>query len=339
MDIAQPEKKLDLRAIVAELVLLVKIVLLAIEHLWDEHAMCRSQTSMEGKTVIVTGATSGIGKETALELARRKARVIIACRNPEKAQQTAQQIFEQTKQRVVVKALDMNSLKSVRKFCNDIVRTEDRLDVLINNAGAIGHSKKVKLTDDGFEEIFQANFLAPLLLTVLLLDLLKKSSPSRIINVASDYHRLGQVGNVGQMARGVNMLTNPTAIYGNAKLALCMTTVALADRLRGTGVTVNSLHPGAVKTHIVDEGPGLRKFLFHFLLGVKGKTPLEGAQTSVRLAVDPELASTSGEYFENCAPAAARYRSAHLADRRLAEQLLRSSLQLLEMPAHELTYI
>lgn len=135
------------------------------------------------------------------------------------------------------------------------------------------------------------------------------------------------------------MLTNPTAIYGNAKLALCMTTVALADRLRGTGVTVNSLHPGAVKTNIVDEGPGLRKFLFHFLLGVKGKTPLEGAQTSVRLAVDPELASTSGEYFENCAPAAPRYRSAHLADRRLAEQLLRSSLQLLEMPAHELTYI
>uniref|UniRef100_A0A224YUL5 Dehydrogenase n=1 Tax=Rhipicephalus zambeziensis TaxID=60191 RepID=A0A224YUL5_9ACAR len=331
MDIAQPEKKLDLRAIVAELVLLAKIVLLAIEHLWDEHAMCRSQASMEGKTVIVTGATSGIGKETAMELARRKARVIIGCRNPEKAQQTARQIFEQTKQRVVVKALDMSSLKSVRNFCDDIVHTEERLDVLINNAGAIGHSKKVKMTEDGFEEIFQTNFLAPLLLTLLLLDLLKKSSPSRIINVASDYHRLGQVGNVGQMARGVNLVTNPTAIYGNAKLALCMATVALSDRLRGTGVTVNSLHPGAVKTHIVDEGPGLRKFLFDFLLGIKGKTPLEGAQTSVRLAVDPELANTSGEYFENCAPAAPRYRSPHLADHRLAEHFLRSSLQLLEM--------
>ncbi|XP_075747880.1 retinol dehydrogenase 13-like [Rhipicephalus microplus] len=283
MDTVQPEKKLDLRAVVAELLLFVKIVLLAIEHLWDKHAMCHSEASMEGKTVIVTGATSGIGKETAMELARRKARVIIACRNAEKAQHTAEQIFEQTKQRVVVKALDMTSFKSVRKFCDDVVRTEDRLDVLINNAGAIGHSKKVKLTEDGFEEIFQANFLAPLLLTLLLLDLLKKSSPSRIINVSSDYHRLGQVGDVRQMARGVNLVTNPTALYGNAKLALCLVTIALADRLRGTGVTVNSVHPGAVKTHIVDEGPGLRKFLFDFVLSIKGKPSARGLHRSERV--------------------------------------------------------
>ncbi|KAL3219478.1 hypothetical protein MRX96_005771 [Rhipicephalus microplus] len=276
MDTVQPEKKLDLRAVVAELLLF--------------------RRPWKGKTVIVTGATSGIGKETAMELARRKARVIIACRNAEKAQHTAEQIFEQTKQRVVVKALDMTSFKSVRKFCDDVVRTEDRLDVLINNAGAIGHSKKVKLTEDGFEEIFQANFLAPFIAHAssswdnigdwcFCTDLLKKSSPSRIINVSSDYHRLGQVGDVRQMARGVNLVTNPTALYGNAKLALCLVTIALADRLRGTGVTVNSVHPGAVKTHIVDEGPGLRKFLFDFVLSIKGKTPLEGAQTSQLLGL------------------------------------------------------
>lgn len=336
--IAQPgeeNKKLDLRALLAELLLFAKMVLLAFEHVWDEHAMCRSQASMEGKTVIVTGATSGIGKETAMELARRKARVIIGCRNLDKAQRTAQEIFDRTQQRVVVKHLDMHSLDSVRQFSKDIIMSEDKLDVLINNAGAVGRSKKVNLTEDGFEEIFQANYLAPLLLTVLLLDLLKKSSPSRIINVASDYHRLGDVGNVVDKARGINLVTNPTAIYGNAKLALCMATVALAERLRATGVTVNSLHPGAVKTHIADEGPGLRKFLFHLLLSIKGKTPLEGAQTSVRLAVDPELAKTSGEYFENCAPAASRYRSVYLADHRLADQMLRSSLGLLLEP-HQL---
>ncbi|XP_049518583.1 retinol dehydrogenase 14 isoform X3 [Dermacentor silvarum] len=238
-----------LKALVAELLLFVKIVLLAFEHMWEKPTLCHSQASMEGNTVIVTGATSD--------------------------------------------------------------------------------SKKVKLTEDGFEEIFQANYLAPLLLTVLLLDLLKKSSPSRVINVASDFHRLGEVGSVAQKARGVNLVANPTAVYGNAKLALCMATVALADRLRGTGVTVNSLHPGAVKTHIADEGPGLRKFLFDLILIIKGKTPLEGAQTTVRLAVDPELEQTSGEYFENCAPAAPCYRSAHLADHRLADEVLRSSLELL----------
>ncbi|XP_054933554.1 retinol dehydrogenase 11-like isoform X1 [Dermacentor andersoni] len=318
-----------LQALVAELLLFAKIVLLAFEHVWEKPAVCRSQASMEGSTVVVTGATSGVGKETALELARRGARVVIGCRNLQKARLVAQEIFDRTQQRVIVKHLDMNSLKSVRHFCDDVIKTEDRLDVLINNAGAIGHSKKVKLTEDGFEEIFQANYLAPLLLTVLLLDLLKKSSPSRVINVASDFHRLGEVGNVADKARGVNSVANPTAVYGNAKLALCMVTVALADRLRGTGVTVNSLHPGAVKTHIVDEGPGVRKFLFELILGIKGKTPQEGAQTSVRLAVDPELEQTSGEYFENCAPAAARYRSAHLADHRLADEVLRSSLELL----------
>ncbi|XP_065311232.1 retinol dehydrogenase 14-like isoform X2 [Dermacentor albipictus] len=287
-----------LQALVAELLLFAKIVLLAFEHVWEKPAVCHSQASMEGSTVVVTGATSGVGRETALELARRGARVVIGCRNLQKARRVAQEIFDRTQQRVIVKHLDMNSLKSVRHFCDDVIKTEDRLDVLINNAGAIGH-------------------------------LLKKSSPSRVINVASDFHRLGEVGSVADKARGVNSVANPTAVYGNAKLALCMVTVALADRLRGTGVTVNSLHPGAVKTHIVDEGPGVRKFLFELILSIKGKTPQEGAQTSVRLAVDPALEQTSGEYFENCAPAAARYRSAHLADHRLADEVLRSSLELL----------
>uniref|UniRef100_G3MRV4 Uncharacterized protein n=1 Tax=Amblyomma maculatum TaxID=34609 RepID=G3MRV4_AMBMU len=319
-----------LKTLVAEIALFAKLVKIAFEHVWDRHAMCQSQATMEGKTVIVTGATSGVGKGTAKELARRKARVIIGCRNLKKAKDVAQEIFDETKQPVVVKHLDMNSLKSVRQFCEDVIKTEDRLDVLINNAGAIGSSKQVNLTEDGFEETFQVNYLAPFLLTLLLLDFLKRSSPSRVINVSSDYHRLGEVGWIEDKARGINPVSNPTAIYGNAKLALCMATVALADRLRGTGVTVNSLNPGAVKTHIVDEGPGLRKLLFNLILAFKGKTPLQGAQTSVRLAVDPDLKETTGVYFDNCAPAEPLYRSPFLADHDLADQVFHSSLKLLD---------
>lgn len=317
-----------LRVLVAEVVVFVKILLLVCENVWEPHAMCQSQATMEGKTVIVTGATSGVGRETAKELARRKARVIIGCRNLNTAKDVAQEIFEETKQLVVIKHLDLHSLKSVRNFCDDILRTERRLDVLINNAGSVGRSKEVKLTEDGFEEVFQANHLAPFLLTILLVDLLKKSSPSRVVNVTSNYHRLGEVNRLEDRARGVNPVRNPMAVYGNAKLALCLSTIALAERLKDAGVTANFLHPGSVDTQIVEEGSRLRKFFFYVSLIINGKTPLEGAQTSIRLAVDPDLEGTTGEYFDNCVPAAPQFRSPCLSDSQLVEEVFRSSLQL-----------
>lgn len=316
--------------LVAEMVFFVKLALISTEHLWERHAMCASQATMEGKTVIVTGATSGIGRETAKELAHRKARVIIACRNLKRARVVAQEIFDETKQLVVVKHLDLHSLKSVRQFCDDVITTEQRLDVLINNAGGVGHSKKVKLTEDGYEESFQANYLAPFLLTILLVDLLKKSSPSRVVNVVSCYHQLGDATRLEDKARGINPISNPTAIYGNAKLAFSLSTIALADRLKDTGVTANFLHPGAAKTSIADGGPVLRKFFFCLALSINGKTPWQGAQTSIRLAVDPDLEGTTGEYFLNCAPAAPQYRSPYLSDPQLADEVFRSSLKILQ---------
>lgn len=319
-----------LLTVVAEVVLLIKIVLISVEHMWERPAMCESQAMMAGKTVIVTGATSGIGRETAKELAHRKARVIIGCRNLRKAKGVAQEIFEETRELVVVKHLDMTSLKSVRKFCEDVIRTEQRLDVLINNAGAIGDSKQVKYTEDGYEEIFQVNYLAPFLLTVLLADLLMTSSPSRVVNVVSDYHRLGDVSRLEDKARGINPLSNPTAVYGNTKLALSLFTIALAERLKHAGVTANFLHPGAVKTDIADKGPGLRKFFFYLSLGINGKTPWQGAQTTIKLAVDPDLAGTTGEYFRNCAPAAPKYRSPYLSEPQLADEVFNSSLKILQ---------
>ncbi|XP_040069056.1 retinol dehydrogenase 13-like, partial [Ixodes scapularis] len=128
----------------------------------------RGSQGMAGKTVIITGGNSGIGKETAKELARRKARVIIACRNIEKARKAAPEIFEDTEQQVTIKLLDLQSFKSVREFANDIINTEPRLDVLINNAGMTNESRNPDLTEDGCEPCFQANYLGHFLLTVLL---------------------------------------------------------------------------------------------------------------------------------------------------------------------------
>ncbi|XP_077556803.1 retinol dehydrogenase 14-like isoform X2 [Haemaphysalis longicornis] len=239
-----------LLTVVAEVVLLIKIVLISVEHMWERPAMCESQAMMAGKTVIVTGATSD--------------------------------------------------------------------------------SKQVKYTEDGYEEIFQVNYLAPFLLTVLLADLLMASSPSRVVNVVSDYHRLGDVDRLEDKARGINPLSNPTAVYGNTKLALSLFTIALAERLKHAGVTANFLHPGAVKTGIADKRPGLRKFFFYLLLGINGKTPWQGAQTTIKLAVDPDLAGTTGEYFRNCALAAPKYRSPYLSEPQLADEVFKSSLKILQ---------
>lgn len=271
-----------------------------------------------------------------MELARLGARVIIACRNLDKAHGVAQEIFRATQREVVVKRLDLCSFASVRRFCEDITATESRLDVLINNAGAVGESKRVRLTEDGYEVAFQSNYLGPFLLTVLLLELLKKTAPSRVINVSSSFHVFGRVDSLEMRARGINDLKSPPAIYGNAKLALNLFTLALADRLRQSGVTVNCLHPGGVRTSISDNGPALRRYFFKVSMNLTGKTPLQGAQTTLRLAVDPALEKTTGKYFEDCVPTLPSKES---RDRQLAEEVFLSSLKMLPLESREKDFL
>lgn len=325
-----------LRTVVAELLLYARIALITVCQALKPKGLCRCRQSMEGKTVIVTGATSGIGQATAMELARLGARVIIACRNLDKARGVAQEIFRATQREVVVKRLDLCSFASVRHFCEDVMATESRLDVLINNAGAVGESKRVRLTEDGYEVAFQSNYLGPFLLTVLLLELLKKTAPSRIVNVSSSFHVFGRVDSLEMRARGINDLKSPPAVYGNAKLALNLFTFAMADRLQECGVTVNCLHPGGVRTSISDNGPALRRYIFKVSMDLSGKTPLEGAQTSLRLAIDPTLVKTTGKYFVDCVPTLP---SKDSRDRRLAEEVFLSSVKMLPLKSREMDFL
>lgn len=258
---------------------------------------CLSKASMRGKTVIITGGNSGIGKETAKKLARRKARVILACRNTRKAEEAAREIFEETERDVVVKHLDLASFKSVREFAADIIKTEPRLDVLINNAGMVNYWSKPRLTEDGCEVCFQTNYLGHFLLTVLLAGLMKKSAPSRVINVTSDMHIWGSIQRLQEKVTGSYSARHPAIVYADTKRAQLVSTRALARKLKPHGITVNAVHPGLTKTGIGCNSSSPTFFLFKYVMRYFGKTCKEGAQTSIQLAVDPMLGHETGAYF------------------------------------------
>ncbi|XP_028165566.1 retinol dehydrogenase 14 [Ostrinia furnacalis] len=258
--------------------------------------MFRDKTNMDGKTVIVTGCTSGIGKETAKDLAKRGAKVIMACRSVEAAEKLRDDIIESTKNpKVIVKKLDLSSFSSIRQFAEDIKKTEDKLDVLIHNAGYAGSFSKKKSVDD-IELTMATNHYGPFLLTHLLIDLLKKSTPSRVVVVASSLYRLATVD-----LENPNPVDKfPAYLYYASKEANILFTKELARRLEGTGVTANCLHPGLIDTGIWRNVPF--PLSWGLLLIVKGffKTPRQGCQTTVMLAVDEKLEKVTGKYFSDC---------------------------------------
>lgn len=315
----------------SKLVLLLIVGLACLKlYLVHSKGVFRSTQMLDGKTAIVTGGNAGIGKETAKELARRRARVILACRNLEKADKAAQEIYEATQQKVIVKRLDLASLKSVREFADDILKTEPRLDVLVNNAGLINDSSKVQLTEDGYEVCFQSNYLGHFLLTILLSELLKKSAPSRVINLSSILHHIGSAARLRDIATGKHPWTHPVLVYSNTKMAMLVFTRALAAKLKPHGVTVNAVHPGPVKTSIV-EGTSLSVSLFFtFIFNFFGKTPQEGAQTSIYAAVEPALASQTGKYLVDCKK---DWISWNALGRNRAQEVFEASLKLVQLDA------
>ena len=257
---------------------------------------------MQGKTVVVTGGNSGIGFETASALAGMGARVVVTARNADKGRAAlaaiAQRVGSEAQVQLVV--FDLADLSSVRRGAAEVLEQAPRLDVLVNNAGLVLSERSE--TVDGFESTFATNHLGPFLLTNLLLERIMASSPARIVNVASTAHSAARKGIPFDDLQSEKKYAT-MRVYGQSKLANILFTQELARRLKGTGVTANSLHPGTVRTGYGADGDARGLLAF----GIKISSPFflspaKGARTSVYLASDPAVAGMSGEYFVKCKP-------------------------------------
>ena len=258
--------------------------------------------SMSGKICIVTGANSGIGKETALGLAQMGACVVMVCRNAEKGKAALEEIRRESgSSQVDLLIADMSSQASVRAFAEQIQQKYPRLDVLVNNAG--GGAPAATLSADGIEMTLATNHLGPALLTLLLLDLLKASVPSRIVNVSSSEAQRPARLDMNDLQFERRKYRGFIA-YGQAKLLMNAFTFELARRLAGTGVTANCLHPGAVASNFWSANPP--PLIGKLILAVVKPFMLnsrQGAAVSLYLATSPEVAQVSGEYFVKSKPA------------------------------------
>jgi NAD(P)-dependent dehydrogenase (short-subunit alcohol dehydrogenase family) len=255
--------------------------------------------SMHGRTVVVTGANSGVGQATATALATAGAEVVITARSQERGSRAVDDIRRASgSARVDLVVFDLADLASVRRGGDAILDRCPRLDVLINNAGLVQSTRHE--TADGFEYTFGVNHLGPFLLTQLLTDRLVASAPARVVTVASTAHQAARRGLDFDDLQSTRHYRGMQA-YSRSKLANMLFTTELAQRLAGTGVTANSLHPGTVATGFArdDDAKGFLAFgikvIKPFIL-----TPEKGARTSVYLASSPEVAEVTGQYFVKC---------------------------------------
>ena len=251
---------------------------------------------MEGKTCLITGGSDGIGYVGARELAHMGATVVIAGRNNTKTANTVERIIGETGNRDVRYMLaDLSSQGDVRRLADHVKQQMPRLDVLVNNAGAIFLSNRRSV--DGIEMTFALNHLGYFMLTTLLLDLLKGSTPARIVNVSSSSHfsagnfRLEDLPKPGS--------NGGYRAYGRSKLCNILFTYELARRLEGSGVTVNALHPGLVRTNIARNN-GLLGRVVNFFIGARGVDAVRGAETLNYLTTSPEVEGTTGKFFVDC---------------------------------------
>jgi NAD(P)-dependent dehydrogenase (short-subunit alcohol dehydrogenase family) len=252
---------------------------------------------MINRVCIVTGATSGIGRVTALELARMGAKVVLMARNAERGEETRAAIAAQSRgAEVELIVADFASLAGVRGAAEAFLARHDRLHVLVNNAGI--YTGKRELSADGYELTFAVNHLAPFLLTNLLVDALKAAGSARVVTVASGAHVGAEIPFDDLQAE---RRYSGFAAYGASKLANILFTYELARRMEGTGITANCLHPGVVGTNFAQNNSGAVALFFRaarpFIL-----TPEQGAQTSIYLAASPEAEGVTGKYYVNRRP-------------------------------------
>ncbi|CAG4955494.1 unnamed protein product [Parnassius apollo] len=259
--------------------------------------MCDTQGRLDGKVAIVTGGSSGIGFEAAKNLAHRGARVVIASRNKTKLIRARNRIQNVTgNANVAYRVLDLGSLKSVRSFAHETFNTGERLDVLVNNAGAFGLPDR--LSEDGLNLTMQVNYFGTFLLTFLLLPLLKASAPSRIINGVAVAMYIGQVdydhwNDIGRYS--------PVHAMANAKLALDLFSAELSRRLEGTDVTANTYDPYIVKdTNILNNTEGFYKDISQLFVDLVGQPKEDVGKQIALLAADPHMAKVSGRHYKFC---------------------------------------
>ena len=263
---------------------------------------CKSLAKLKGKTVIVTGANTGIGLDTALSFAGRGAKVIIACKNYKSGLKALKYIRDLSENRFVeFRKVDLSSFDSIREFAKEFNAEEERLDILVNNAGVLTAAKR-QVTKDGHEEMFQVNHLGPFLLTNLLLEKMKKSSPSRIVNVSCGIHKKSKGLNFTDLEMKEKF--GRFKQFAQTKLANLLFTHELSKELEGTNITANSVNPGYVLSDAYRNVGILHwkiaKLILYPFMFVFWKSTRQGAQTSIRVAVDPALEKVTGKYFEDC---------------------------------------
>ena len=257
-----------------------------------------------GRTVLVTGATGGIGRATAMGLATMGANLAITGRDRERTEGAAREIRAASSGQVDLFVADLSSQSEVRQLADKVLQTYPRIDVLVNNVGGYWNTRHV--TPDGFEHTFALNHLAPFLLTNLLLDRLKQSAPARVVTVASNAHATGEID--FDDLQGEWSYSGSRA-YNQAKLANILFTYELAKKLRSSAVTANALHPGVVNTSFGAEDPrGIQRLIIPFARPFM-KTPAQGAATSIHLASAPDLEQVTGRYFANSKPKRSSKRS------------------------------
>ena len=260
--------------------------------------------TMNGRTVLVTGGTGGIGKATAAGLAALGARVAITGRDRRRADEAAAEIRAAGGPAVDVFVADLSSQSEVRRLAAEVLDGLPRLDVLVNNVGGFWSTRHV--TADGLEHTFALNHLAPFLLTNLLLDRLMENAPARVVTVSSGAQAMGRIDFAD--LQGERSYSGQRA-YNQSKLANVLFAYGLARRLEGTGVTANVLHPGVVRTAFGAEDPArMQRWLLPVVRPFM-KTPEQGAATSIHLASAPELAQVSGQYFADSRPKRSSSRS------------------------------
>uniref|UniRef100_A0A0A9Z186 Retinol dehydrogenase 11 n=1 Tax=Lygus hesperus TaxID=30085 RepID=A0A0A9Z186_LYGHE len=296
---------------------------------------CRSQARLDGKTAIITGSNTGIGKETALDFVKRGAKVFMACRDLSKAKKAATDIQRSVEHlencgEVIVVKLDLSSLSSVRECAAEILATETRIHLLINNAGVM--MCPWGLTVDGFEMHFGTNHLGHFLFTLLLLPTILASAPARIVNVSSLAHALANSMEYDDI--NLKKSYSPVSAYGRSKLANVLFTKELARKLRGTGVTVYCLHPGVVSTELTRHLDSAflwgARWVYDTLGGWFRKTVEEGAQTTLHCSLDEQAGRETGLYYDDCQVAPT---TKYALDESMAHELWERSLQMVKFPA------